>query len=555
MKERRDRILVVESDPDVGDQFICRTLRPIGYEVKWVKDADTAIQEVSHFHPHLVVTNLSLPGLSGKDLIVALSGQGFEVPIIVISASGGEKDVIQAFRLGATDFIRQPLREAELVSVVERALKNSRERRERERLSQELKQTNWELERRVRELTTIIAIGKAVTSITNQKTLFERIVEGGMYVTDADSGWVLVREDKGPPAYYLVAQRNLPKEITDTVGKPWEDKLSLQVIDSGVAMSVHDERVASLGVEHLGAALLVLPIKAKSEVIGILGVARKLPRPFRPSDQTVLEAVSDYASISIVNSRLFRTLEERAEYLKRLAESAKTAERIKDEILQNVSHELRTPLVTAMGYIDMFVEGEMGEVVDEQSEALKAVQEKLRQVVDMIQAMTSLDQVVMPDDLEAISLNDLTQEVVGRFETLATEKNIKLAVRLPSQPVLAFADRKQISRVLDELITNAIKFSPDGGKVLVAVEYTTDNLARVCVKDQGIGIEADRQQLIFDRFYQVDGSMTRKQGGLGIGLAMVKNIVTAHGGQVWVESKPGKGSAFYFTLLPPGEIP
>jgi DNA-binding response OmpR family regulator len=177
MKTPRERVLLVENDPDVSDLISRQTLQAIGYRVEVAREATTAIREAARFCPDVIIADLNLPGLSGKDLLVALNSQGVEVPVIILAQKGTEADLVQAFRLGASDYLLLPAREAEVVSAVERVLKQVRARQERESLAKQLKQTNDELHRRVRELTTIFAIGKAFTSVTDQQTLFEKIVE------------------------------------------------------------------------------------------------------------------------------------------------------------------------------------------------------------------------------------------------------------------------------------------------------------------------------------------------------------------------------------------
>ena len=168
MKTSRERILLVESDPEISDLVGRQTLQASGYQVQVARSAAAAMQETARFAPDIIITNLNLPDLSGKDLLVAFSSQGVETPVILIAQKGMENDLVQAFRLGATDYLFWPTREAEIISAVERVIKQVRARRERETLAKQLKQTNDELQQRVRELTTIFAIGKAVTSITAQ---------------------------------------------------------------------------------------------------------------------------------------------------------------------------------------------------------------------------------------------------------------------------------------------------------------------------------------------------------------------------------------------------
>ena len=191
MKTSRERILLVESDPEISDLISRQTLQALGYQVKVVRSAETAIQEVTHFAPDVIITNLNLPDLSGKDLIIALTSKAIDAPVIVVAQKGKEENLVQALRLGATDYLLSPMREAEIVSAVERVFKQVRSRRERETLARHLKQTNDELQKRVRELTTIFSIGKAVTSVTNQRELFGKIVDGAVFITEADSGWLL----------------------------------------------------------------------------------------------------------------------------------------------------------------------------------------------------------------------------------------------------------------------------------------------------------------------------------------------------------------------------
>ena len=225
---------------------------------------------------------------------------------------GMESDIIHAFRLGATDFLYWPIREAEVVAAVERVLRQVRSRREREVLTRQLNHTNQELQRRVRELSTIFAIGKAVITATDQQSLFNKIMEGATYVTEADAGWLLVRDERSK-AFFLRACRNVPNEISSRINQPWDDGLSSLVALSGEPLSIHADALKRFKVSQLGEAALVVPVKAKKEVMGLLVVVRKAGQPFSNSQQALLEAVADYASISLVNTRLFKALEERVQ--------------------------------------------------------------------------------------------------------------------------------------------------------------------------------------------------------------------------------------------------
>jgi signal transduction histidine kinase len=298
----------------------------------------------------------------------------------------------------------------------------------------------------------------------------------------------------------------------------------------------------------MGQAAMVVPVKAGKSAIALLVMLRKANKEFEPSDKAMLEAVSDYASISLVNSRLFRALDQRAASLQTEMERSHSTERAKDEMIQNVSHELRTPLVSAKGYIDMLVNGDMGKLVADQKDALGIAQEKLLRVLELIEAMTLMMDTAAPKKLKDHNLNELASQALGRYQTEARKHNVKLSAQLPKEPLIVHVDDEQISIVFDQLLSNALKFSPNGGPVTVTVQRGRENTAQVSVTDNGIGIGKKHLTQIFERFFQVDGSTTRQFGGLGIGLALVREIVTAHGGVVGVESKPEQGSSFHFSL-------
>jgi len=291
-----------------ADLIARQTLRGQGYTVKVAADAGAALKEAADFKPEVVIANLDLPGLSGKDLITALSSQQVRVPVIMTAPAGQEQDVIRAFRLGASDYIRSPVRETELISAVERAMKTHIARREREALAKKLAQANQKLQNRVEQLTTLFAIGKAITSILDQKELFNQILDGAVKITKADYGWLLI-QDEGSGQFILRAQANLPKSLVANMNKAWDDGLSSIVAQSGEAFSMHGASLDRFMLSSLGRSVLIAPIKVQRETIGLLVTMRKANQAFSLGDQAMVEAVSDYAAISLVNARLFRALD------------------------------------------------------------------------------------------------------------------------------------------------------------------------------------------------------------------------------------------------------
>jgi len=365
-----ERILLVGNDPEINDLIGRQALQPLGYSIEIAADVNRAISEVAQTGPDLVIADLDMPGLNGRDLLVALNSQGLEIPVIVVAHKGEEKKVIQAFRLGAEDYLLWPAREGEVVTAVERLLKQIRDRRARKNLDQRLTETNEELQRRLRELTTLIGVGKAVVSITDPHQLFEKIVEGTVYLAEADHGWLTVREDRNHP-FILAAHHNLPDRWASKVGQPLDDGISSLVAVSGETLGIQGEPLRRFKVAELGRSALVVPVKIQQEVIGLLAVIRKEERPFTSNTKTLLEAVTDYASVSLVNARLFRAIQENAE-------TARKGEAYNREQLQVTRGELQKILLPASLSVESLLGGKMGSLSEEQQAVMRSVQVALQ---------------------------------------------------------------------------------------------------------------------------------------------------------------------------------
>lgn len=360
-----EKILIVENDPDVSDLIGRQALQPLGYEISVASDGPSAIKQAIQFQPDVILANLNLPGLGAKDLLVALSSQGLSVPVIVLAEKGQEQHVIQTFRLGAFDYLMLPAREAEVVSAVERSLAQTREARERANLEAKLKQANAELQRRVRELTTIFSVGRAVLSVTDQRVLFEKIVEAVVQVTEADLGWLMLKDEKSK-TFLLAAHRGLPDAWAKKAGQPLDDGISALVAMSAETLEIHGAPLAKFKVASLGKAALVVPIKVQNEAIGLMTVVRKTERAFSQGEQTILEAIADYASISLVNARLFRALSQ-------TAEAARAGELRKAAELAQVQKEIQST-IQLIGYpIELLVSGKMGALNEKQAQAMETV--------------------------------------------------------------------------------------------------------------------------------------------------------------------------------------
>ena len=376
-----DHILLVEHDTNISDLIARQTLRSVGYQVDVVSDASSAIKSSVQAPPDLIIVDLNLPGLNAKDMIIALSSQGVNTPFLVLANKGQEHDVIQAFRLGAADYIFWPARDAEVISAVDRVLSRVHELRDRQRLDSKLSALQQQFQFKLTELNTLINIGKAVSSSTSQRALFQRIVDGAIQLGRADMAWLLVREEKSRE-FFLLAHRGLPQDWAGRMNKSLDDGVTRLVALSGETLSMSGEPLLKLRVASLGRAICAVPVRIQKEVIGMLLLMRQEARPFEKEQQALLEAVADYASISLVNARLFGALNSSVR-------AVREAEERQAALLKSLHGQLVRDLKSAVQPVDLMLSEKTGKLSEPQREALKTTRAALQRLARTVDNSTA----------------------------------------------------------------------------------------------------------------------------------------------------------------------
>jgi signal transduction histidine kinase/DNA-binding response OmpR family regulator len=258
-----------------------------------------------------------------------------------------------------------------------------------------------------------------------------------------------------------------------------------------------------------------------------------------------------------MTERLKENVDQLEESNKKLAgvnEELKELDRMKSDLLANVSHELRTPLTAIKGYTDYILDGKLGSITEKQERGLVVVQRNLDRLSKSINALldfSRMDAGRIALNIQPLSLLQLVEQVLTTLRSELERKRITFGLQVPVELPPVIADRDKLSQVIENLVINAIKFTPEGGRITVSArrsESQTRAAAEIRVADTGIGIPDAQLSKIFNRFHQVDGSTTRRFGGVGLGLSIVKSILDAHGAGVVVESEVGKGTSFRFTL-------
>ncbi len=543
MTAPRDRILIVENDPVISDTLGRQILSAAGYQYLVVSDGSSAINRALQYAPDAIIAELNLPGLTGKDLLVALASQGLEIPVILLASKGQEADIVHTFRLGATDYLTWPAREPEVINVVERVLKQVHERRERERLTRQLHNTNQELQQRVRELTAIFSVGKAVTSVTDQAQVFEKILEGATHVTQAELGWFMLR-DEPSKAYVLAAGRNLPASLPVQVGRPWDDGISSLVGLSGESLSIHGEPLKRFKIAALGQSALIVPVKVQKQAIGLLVMMRKQPTPFTASDQHLLEALADYAAISLVNSRLFRKVEDRARMQQATAEIAQLGEKVNNALLLSLRQELRGPMEMARSGMEYLAKDITARWTPDQRQALSTVQDQIAFTSRLAESLQTTEGL----HGSPANLTEIARAAANRMQPFCAPNNLSLTADLTAEAVNVQADAALLAQAINGLLNYALRESTSGSQAGLRLERTPEGLAHLSVQFIGPALDTNTLTRIFNTAPLNDPNRARRFFSAVIPLPLVKEIVLKFNGKIWADRQPGQTTVFHILL-------
>ena len=417
-------------------------------------------------------------------------------------------------------------------------------------LEQKVEMRTRELGQSVEELTALGDVSRAVSSTLDLETVLTSIVRHAVQLSKTDAGTIyefdeqeevfIPRINYGTQKAYVKALREARLRVGDgtVIGQAAARGAPAQVPDLAAASDYPHPHARQSGYR----ALLALPLLRENRLIGGLVVRRRSAGEFPTPVVNLLQTFAAQSVLAIHNARLFREIEDKGRELQ-------IANKHKSEFLANMSHELRTPLNAILGYTELILDNIYGEVPEKIEDVLKRLEKNGRYLLSLINDVLDLSKIEAGQltlSLQEYSLPVVIQTVVASVETLAAEKNLDLELAVADGLPMGRGDEQRIAQVILNLIGNAIKFTSQG-KVQVEASVA-DQTFLISVSDTGPGIAAHDQKQIFEEFHQVDGSSTRKKGGTGLGLSISKKIVDMHGGRIWVESTPGQGATFRFSL-------
>ncbi len=407
------------------------------------------------------------------------------------------------------------------------------------------------------------AVGEVLKTISRSafdlQPVLDIVLDNAVRLAGADIGWLSRVEDE---QFTTVAYSSeFPQAVKDElvqqrtqghIAGPWiplgarggvmgftlAERRTVHVADVREDVDLKGSTVVRLTESR---TVVGVPMLREGHTIGGMVLARYEVRPFSEREIELVQTFADQAAIAIGNVRLFNEIQDKSRQLE-------VASRHKSEFLANMSHELRTPLNAIIGFSEVLLQGIFGDVNEKQHEYLTDVLGSGQHLLSLINDILDLSKIEagrMDLEVSTFALRDALESGLTIVRDRAARHGIQLSTAVASDVRTIEADERKVKQILYNLLSNAVKFTPDGGRVDVSVRAENGDV-RVEVRDTGIGVATDEQERIFEEFRQAGRERSRE--GTGLGLTLTKRFVELHGGRIWLESSPGKGSTFAFTL-------
>ncbi len=527
----------------------------------------------------VILLDVRMPNIDGLETAALIRGRERtrNVPIIFLTAydSGDNTYISQGYSLGAVDYIIKPINPEALKSKVAVFVELFRKTEQVKHQAAMLREKNLELEyANLQRLSRLIELGQQLVSERDPEKLLETFCHEARAILNARYGAVKLL-DEGGHKFFFISGFKRDEEIYESI-----EQISMRFLENSSQMnrplrlSISDRNAKSVRLlteNSLITSFLAAPLLRQGQTQGWLYLANKVDaKEFKEADERLAVTLTSQAAVSWENARLYaeaqrhtadleqeiadrkQAEQERAELLvreQRARAEAETANRLKDEFLATVSHELRAPLNAMLGWVTLVRDSKLDgedkakalETIERNARAQKKLIDDLLDVSRIITGKLSLD--IRPSDL--VSVIELAVESA---RPAAEAKRVSLETEFDSTPCPFLVDPNRLQQVIWNLVSNAVKFTPVEGNIKIRL-ICADKHVEIIVIDSGIGIAPEFLPHVFDRFRQADGTITRKHGGLGLGLAIVRHLVEMHGGEVTAESAgAGRGSTFKITL-------
>ena len=482
--------------------------------------------------PDVVVLDWQLPGISGVEVcrILRAGNDAMSLPILMLTSHGHKDAVLEALAAGANDYVTKPYDMPEVIARVGTLVRTSRLQRAQLRRS--------------RHLALSADIGAALTTGKNLLEIAERCCDAIAAHLDGAAIEVWTQRAGGLALFTsrTAPGSHVPKAVIESVSARQQPILT-DDIHTHAELEGHDCGRAS--------GFAAVPLVVRGETVGVLAFCTSQPLNDALS---VLGTVADLLALGIARARVEEERVILFERERNTRAEAEAANRSKDEFLAMVSHELRTPLNAITGWTAMLLAG--GLEPARAKRALETIERSARSQAQLIDDLLDISRIIsgkLRVNVGSVDVPSVAEMALESVRLAADSKGVTLDAVVDSAAGQLTGDADRIQQIIWNLLSNAIKFTPKGGRVQLRVTREDRGIV-IVVEDSGQGIPAEFLPHVFERFKQIDGTMTRSKGGLGLGLAIVKHLTELHGGTIEVHSEGlGKGASFRAVL--PGAAP
>jgi signal transduction histidine kinase len=405
-----------------------------------------------------------------------------------------------------------------------------------------------EREQEIHKLNRLVEVSLVINSTLDLRSLLTLIMDCAAEITNAESASVMLYDRNTNELHFVASTTSNP--VTQDLLRipvPLEGSIAGAILLENRAIALDDVSTDSRHYRQTDdqsgfntRSLMGVPMCFKDQTIGVLESVNKKEGGWTDQDQRYMLILAAQSAVAIQNVRLVQQLQRAYDELNKL-------DTLKTDFIAIASHELRTPLSVILGYATFLKEDAQGAV----GEHATAVLNSALRMRNLIEDLTNLRYLKMGEAelmREHIPLAAIFQAAYSDVESLAEAKGHTLRVNRPDMQIVIVADRIKLGMALTNLLNNAIKFTPSGGEITLSYQRKAQAVW-IMVKDTGIGIPQDQLTAIFEEFHQVEDHMTRRHGGMGLGLSIAKAVVEAHGGRIWAESEGlHHGSTFYINL-------
>ncbi len=399
---------------------------------------------------------------------------------------------------------------------------------------------------RIDHLERLLEVVRGLTTAPDLESFLQTIINEATELTDSELASIFEYDETAEELRFL-AMPWFQRDLLRPMGVPLEGSAAGWVYRRGQPLIIQDAKVdqrhfkvVDRVTKHITHSLVAVPLLVRGEVIGVLEALNKKDNEhYTEEDLTILETLGALAAQAMQNVALQKKVRATAIELAEL-------DRLKTDFIAIASHELRTPLGLILGHAT-FLRELAGSQYNEQLDMIIRNATKLKTIVENLADVDNIQSGAARVRNQKVSLQKIVKDVILTFQDEAGSRSISLTSETGEAPFHLDADEVKLSIALSNLVKNALQFTESGGHVMVKVQEESNHF-KVTVMDDGIGIPARDLPRVFERFFQVETHLTRRYGGMGLGLAVAKAMIELHGGRIWAESQEGKGSTFAFLL-------